>query len=56
MRAPGEIRELSEIIRPDIGVITNVGESHMELLGSRETSHEPSLNLLKSWEIPVLQC
>lgn len=36
MRAPGEIRELSEIIRPDIGVITNVGESHMELLGSRE--------------------
>ncbi|MGF6375296.1 UDP-N-acetylmuramoyl-tripeptide--D-alanyl-D-alanine ligase [Clostridiales Family XIII bacterium PM5-7] len=32
----GEIHRLVDIIRPDIGVITNVGISHIEYLGSRE--------------------
>ena len=36
MRAPGEIRELSRIATPDMGIITNIGESHIELLGSVE--------------------
>jgi UDP-N-acetylmuramoyl-tripeptide--D-alanyl-D-alanine ligase len=30
---PGEIAELAEMVRPDIGVITNVGLGHVELLG-----------------------
>ncbi|MBI2265612.1 MAG: UDP-N-acetylmuramoyl-tripeptide--D-alanyl-D-alanine ligase [Armatimonadetes bacterium] len=34
MRGRGQIRELAETARPTIGVITNVGESHHELLGS----------------------
>lgn len=36
MRGRGQIIELCEIARPDWGIITNVGESHIELLGSRD--------------------
>jgi UDP-N-acetylmuramoyl-tripeptide--D-alanyl-D-alanine ligase len=36
MRGPGEITLLCEISRPEVGVITNIGESHMELLGSQK--------------------
>ncbi|WP_416350270.1 UDP-N-acetylmuramoyl-tripeptide--D-alanyl-D-alanine ligase [Mammaliicoccus lentus] len=32
----GEIRELTKIAQPDIAIITNIGESHMQDLGSRE--------------------
>lgn len=34
--APGEIRRLSCIARPDIGVLTNISEAHLEGLGSME--------------------
>jgi UDP-N-acetylmuramoyl-tripeptide--D-alanyl-D-alanine ligase len=34
MRAQGEIKRLSEIARPTIGVITNIGPAHLETLGS----------------------
>ncbi|MBQ9002746.1 MAG: UDP-N-acetylmuramoyl-tripeptide--D-alanyl-D-alanine ligase [Eggerthellaceae bacterium] len=36
MRGRGQIAELAEIAQPDWGLITNVGTSHMELLGSRD--------------------
>jgi UDP-N-acetylmuramoyl-tripeptide--D-alanyl-D-alanine ligase len=36
MRAKGEIARLAEIAQPTIGVITNIGLSHIERLGSRE--------------------
>ena len=36
MRGPGQIAELVEIARPDVGVIVNVGPAHLELLGSLE--------------------
>ncbi|MBW6464500.1 MAG: UDP-N-acetylmuramoyl-tripeptide--D-alanyl-D-alanine ligase [Dethiobacteria bacterium] len=36
MSAPGEITTLCEIADPTIGVITNIGEAHIELLGSME--------------------
>ena len=36
MSAPGEIAALARMARPAIGVITNIGEAHLELLGSRE--------------------
>ena len=36
MRGPGQIAELCALAAPDIAVITNVGEAHIELLGSRE--------------------
>ena len=36
MRGPGQIAELCAIAEPDVGVITNVGPVHVELLGSIE--------------------
>ncbi len=36
MNAPGEIRRLTEIADPDVGLITNVGPAHLEGLGSLE--------------------
>ena len=36
MSAGGEIKTLCEIAEPSIGVITNIGEAHLELLGSIE--------------------
>lgn len=36
MRGKGQIAELTHIARPTIGVITNVGTAHIELLGSEE--------------------
>ena len=33
---PGEIERLSRIVKPTIGVITNIGHSHLEFLGSLE--------------------
>ena len=32
----GEIRYLGEMVRPDIAVISNIGDAHIEYLGSRE--------------------
>ena len=34
--APGEIRALAELARPELGVITSIGSAHLEGLGSRE--------------------
>lgn len=36
MNHPGEIEYLSHIIEPDAAVITNIGDAHIEFLGSRE--------------------
>jgi UDP-N-acetylmuramoyl-tripeptide--D-alanyl-D-alanine ligase len=36
MRGMGQIEELCRIARPTLGLVTNVGSSHVELLGSEE--------------------
>jgi UDP-N-acetylmuramoyl-tripeptide--D-alanyl-D-alanine ligase len=36
MRGAGQIAELADIAEPDVGLITNVGPVHLELLGSLE--------------------
>lgn len=36
MRGPGQIAELARIAEPDVGVVTNVGPVHLEILGSIE--------------------
>ena len=43
----GEIDRLAEIVRPNIGVITNIGVSHMENLGSREGIFRAKMEVTK---------
>jgi len=44
---PGEIRALTEIAAPEIGVITTVSETHLEKLGSLEGVLEEKLDLFR---------
>jgi UDP-N-acetylmuramoyl-tripeptide--D-alanyl-D-alanine ligase len=46
MRGLGQIRELAEIARPDVGVITAIGPVHLELLGTVERVAEAKAELL----------
>ena len=48
MRAPGEIHELSRIAEPDMGVITNIGESHIGILGSLKNIAKAKAELIGS--------
>ncbi|WP_404348983.1 UDP-N-acetylmuramoyl-tripeptide--D-alanyl-D-alanine ligase [Sutcliffiella horikoshii] len=45
MSGRGEIELLSNIAKPDAAVITNIGESHMQDLGSREGIAEAKLEI-----------
>ena len=36
MRGAGQIQSLCSFVKPDMGLIVNVGESHIELLGGRD--------------------
>ena len=42
----GDIRELCEIVRPDIAVVTNVGQAHLEGFGTIETVRDTDLEVL----------
>lgn len=44
---PGEIATLTSIARPDVGVVVNVGPSHLEKLGSVEGVLDEKLALLR---------
>jgi UDP-N-acetylmuramoyl-tripeptide--D-alanyl-D-alanine ligase len=46
MRGLGEIALLTDIVRPTIGVITNVGTAHIGRLGSREAIAQAKCELL----------
>jgi UDP-N-acetylmuramoyl-tripeptide--D-alanyl-D-alanine ligase len=46
MRGKGQIAELTHIAKPTIGVITNVGTAHIELLGSEEAIAQAKCELL----------
>lgn len=46
MNHRGEISELSNLIIPDIAIITNVGTSHIGLLGSKESIFEAKKEIL----------
>jgi len=48
MRLPGEIARLAEIAKPCVGVITNIGMSHIERLGSMENIAAAKAELLDS--------
>jgi UDP-N-acetylmuramoyl-tripeptide--D-alanyl-D-alanine ligase len=44
---PGEIATLAAVARPDIGVVTTVGEAHLEKLGSVQGVLREKLDLLR---------
>ncbi|MDL2233003.1 UDP-N-acetylmuramoyl-tripeptide--D-alanyl-D-alanine ligase [Ruminococcaceae bacterium OttesenSCG-928-L11] len=45
MDGPGQIAPLSRSAAPDIGVVTNIGVSHLEALGSRENIRDEKLDI-----------
>lgn len=47
MNHPGEITQLSHIAQPDIAMITNIGESHLAFLGSRQGIAQAKLEIGK---------
>jgi UDP-N-acetylmuramoyl-tripeptide--D-alanyl-D-alanine ligase len=47
MSGYGEIELLSEISQPDAAIITNIGESHLQDLGSREGIAKAKLEIVK---------
>lgn len=46
MRGMGQIKELTDIAQPEVAIITIIGESHLELLGSRENIARAKLEIL----------
>lgn len=45
----GEMHNLSRIARPDICIMTNIGQCHLEFLGSREGILKAKSEILISW-------
>ncbi|MCL6589426.1 MAG: UDP-N-acetylmuramoyl-tripeptide--D-alanyl-D-alanine ligase [Firmicutes bacterium] len=48
MRGLGQIRELAGIARPDMAIVTNVGLTHLELLGSQENIAKAKAELVEA--------
>lgn len=48
MRGLGEIKELCEIGHPETGIITNIGTTHLELLGSQENIAKAKWELIEA--------
>lgn len=49
MDRPGEIDFLTHLVEPDIGVITNIGVSHIEHLKSRENIFKAKMEIVNSF-------
>ncbi|MBX6377923.1 MAG: UDP-N-acetylmuramoyl-tripeptide--D-alanyl-D-alanine ligase [Clostridia bacterium] len=57
MRGPGQIAYLASLARPDVGVLTRIGESHLGVLGSVEAIVRAKAELLAAlpaWGTAVL--
>ncbi len=50
----GEISELTKIAKPTISVVTNIGTSHIDNLGSRENIMKAKLEILEGMEKPLI--
>lgn len=48
MRGPGQIAQLAAAVRPQIGVVTCVGPSHLELLGSLDAVASAKAELVRA--------
>ena len=56
MSEPGELTVIARIAKPDVAVITNIGITHIEQLGSRENIYREKLTIqdgLSDGGIPV---
>jgi UDP-N-acetylmuramoyl-tripeptide--D-alanyl-D-alanine ligase len=53
-RRYGEIAPLTAIARPDVAIVTNIGEAHLEVMGSRERLAETKFEIFGTGAIPVL--
>lgn len=49
MNHEGEIRRLAEMVEPDIAVITNIGDSHIEYFGSREAILKAKMEIAENF-------
>ncbi|MGG3738771.1 UDP-N-acetylmuramoyl-tripeptide--D-alanyl-D-alanine ligase [Aeribacillus pallidus] len=47
MSAKGEISFLTKLARPEVAIITNIGESHLQDLGSREAIADAKLEIVE---------
>ncbi|MFD1018079.1 UDP-N-acetylmuramoyl-tripeptide--D-alanyl-D-alanine ligase [Thalassobacillus hwangdonensis] len=54
MSSFGEIETLSNLARPDFAIITNIGESHIEYLGSREGIAKAKLEIKAGLRGPLI--
>lgn len=50
----GEINHLSRLVQPDIAVITMIGESHIEFLGSRENIARSKMEIISGLDVDGL--
>lgn len=48
MRGLGQIQELASIAEPEIGVLTNIGQAHLELLGSEANIAKAKYELIEA--------
>jgi UDP-N-acetylmuramoyl-tripeptide--D-alanyl-D-alanine ligase len=50
----GDIAPLVALALPDVAVLTNIGEAHLEIMGSRERLAETKFGIFASGALPVL--
>ncbi len=50
MNRPGEIRELTDLVAPDVALITNVGSAHVGMLGSRRRIAEEKKEIFSRFD------
>lgn len=53
-RRPGEILPLTQLARPDVAVVTNVGDAHLELMGTRERLAATKFEIFATGAQPIL--
>jgi UDP-N-acetylmuramoyl-tripeptide--D-alanyl-D-alanine ligase len=53
-RHPGDILPLTRIARPDIALVTNIGEAHLQIMGSREKLATTKFEIFTTGAQPVL--
>jgi len=44
----GEIKEMCEIVKPEIGILTGINEQHLDLFGSIENTRKAKLELIEA--------